>query len=276
MWSDGMPLRPQAAITTLSAEAVPLYLARLGHARPLSPTAETLRALHKVHMYAVPFENLDIGLGRRLSLSRPALFDKIVTRRRGGFCYELNGLFAWLLERLGFSVTYLSARIVNSAGQEGPEFDHLTLAVACPADGRPAERWLADVGCGDSFVEPLRLVPGVEQAGGGRVYWLAARGENLDSWQREAGAEPERLYAFTLQPRQFPSDYGPMCLYLQTAPESHFTQHRVCTLATPGGRLTLSDRRWIVTEHGTRRETEIDDAEFERRLRADFGLAPGG
>jgi N-hydroxyarylamine O-acetyltransferase len=260
----------------MSAEAVPLYLARLGYAGPLSPTAETLRALHTAHMYSVPFENLDIGLGRRLSLSRAALFDKIVTRRRGGFCYELNGLFAWLLERLGFSVSYLSARIVNATGQEGPEFDHLTLAVVCPADGRPAERWLADVGCGDSFVEPLRLAPGVEQVQGGRAFWLAERGDDLDCWQRLAGAEPERQYAFSLQPRQFPSDYEPMCLHQQTAPESHFTQHRMCTLATPAGRLTLSDRRWIVTEHGVRRETQIDDAEFERRLRADFGVALGG
>src|SRR4051794_33731222 len=89
---------------------VDAYLEGIRYAGPRAPSAETLRALHRAHLYAVPFENLDIGRGRRLSLALPDLFDKIVTRRRGGFCYELNGLFGWLLESLGYRVTHLSAR----------------------------------------------------------------------------------------------------------------------------------------------------------------------
>jgi N-hydroxyarylamine O-acetyltransferase len=122
-----------------------------------------------------------------------------------------------------------------------------------------------------------RLVHRAAAAGAGRgadprpaTFWLAGRDGDFDYLQREAGAASERQYAFTLQPRQFPGDFELMCGYQQTAPESHFTQHRLCSLATPTGRITLSDRRWIVTEHGARQETAIDDAEFERLLRTRF------
>jgi N-hydroxyarylamine O-acetyltransferase len=248
------------------------YLARIGYRGPLAPTAGTLRAMHVAHLYTVPFENLDIGLGRPLSLQLPALFDKIVMRRRGGFCYELNGLFAWLLETLGYSVTYLSARVAGPDGSLGPEFDHLTLWVECPADGRAGERWLADVGFGEWSMQPVRLEPGVEQTHDSRSCWLVERDGGFEYWQRDSGAAAERQYAFTLQPRLFPADFEPMCRYQQTSPESHFTQHRVCTRATPAGRIMLTDRRWIVTENGQRRETAIDDGEFWTILKADFGI----
>src|SRR5258707_11985301 len=124
------PASPRGATASMDVAA---YLERIGYTGPLAPSAGALRALHLAHLYTVPFENLDIGLGRPLSLALPALFDKIVTRRRGGFCYELNGLFGWLLQSLGYSVTYLSARVYSPAGTLGPEFDHLTLWVEAPA-----------------------------------------------------------------------------------------------------------------------------------------------
>jgi len=102
--------------------------------------------------------------------------------------------------------------------------------------------------------------------------WLTEQGGAWEYWQREPGGAPERQYAFTLEPRQFPSEFEAMCRYQQTSPESHFTQHRMCTLATPTGRITLSDRRWIVTQNGERRESAIDDAEFGRILKTDFGI----
>jgi N-hydroxyarylamine O-acetyltransferase len=247
---------------------VPAYLGRLGYAGALAPTASTLGALQLAHLYAVPFENLDIHLGRPLRLERPALFDKIVARRRGGFCYELNGLFAALLEALGFSVTYLSARVANGDGTFGPEFDHLALLVE-PA---PGERWLADVGFGDGFLQPLRLAPGLEHLQGQWTYGLDERDGGYQLWRRDAAGVVEPQYAFILQPRRFPADYAAMCVWQATAPESHFVQHRLCTLATPAGWLTLSDRRWIVTEGGQRHETAIDEAEFWRRVQTDFGM----
>ena len=253
------------------------YLGRLGYRGPVAPTADTLRALHVAHLYAVPFENLDIGLGRPLSLALPDLFDKIVTRRRGGFCYELNGLFGWLLLSLGYGVTHLSARVYDGDGGLGPEFDHLALRVVCPA-GDDAGPWLADVGFGDSFVAPLRLQAGLRQPQGQRVFGLdahgahGAQGEQWVYWMQAPGDAAIPQHAFSLEPRAFSADFEPMCVYQQTAPASHFTQHRLCTLATPTGRITLSDQRYSVTEHGQKRETAIDDDAFWQLLQTDFGV----
>ncbi len=118
---------------------VAAYLQRIGYDGPCKPTAEVLRQLHRAHMLAVPFENLDIPLGRPIVLSLPLLFEKIVQRRRGGFCYELNGLFAWLLQEIGFSLTMHSARVF-SEGRPGPDFDHMLLLVGTD------EKLGADVG----------------------------------------------------------------------------------------------------------------------------------
>ncbi|HEX9438499.1 MAG TPA: arylamine N-acetyltransferase, partial [Roseiflexaceae bacterium] len=105
------------------------YFQRINYHGPLAPTAETLRELHVAHLLAVPFENLNIGLGWPIVLDEAALFEKIVVRRRGGFCYELNGLFSALLRALSFDVTLLSAGVARADGGFGPEFDHLTLLV---------------------------------------------------------------------------------------------------------------------------------------------------
>ena len=129
------------------------YLGRIGMARPALADAAALRALHRAHQVAVPFENLSIHLPEPISLDEADLVDKIVRRRRGGFCYELNGLFALLLEALGAEVTRLAARVYGD-GRLGPPFDHLALAVRLPDGTGP---WLADVGFGSHSVYPLRL-----------------------------------------------------------------------------------------------------------------------
>jgi len=133
---------------------VSAYLARINYSGSTVPTCETLRSLHHAHLLTVPFENLDIGLGRPIVLDEDALVRKIVERRRGGFCYELNGAFAALLQAMGFRVSLLSARVSREAGGESPEFDHLTLRVDLK------HPWLADVGFGELFLEPLRIEDG--------------------------------------------------------------------------------------------------------------------
>ena len=137
---------------------VPAYLERIRYKGPTTPDSETLRRLHRAHMLAVPFENLDIGLKREITCDEEAFVSKIVERRRGGFCYEMNGAFAALLWTVGFQVPLLSARVFRADGSRGPDFDHLTLRVDLD------QPWLADVGFGDSFLEPLRLTPEMEQA----------------------------------------------------------------------------------------------------------------
>jgi N-hydroxyarylamine O-acetyltransferase len=244
---------------------VDTYLRRIGHDGPTAPSAQTLRALQRAHLFHVPFENLDIMLGRRIDIDLQSFYEKVVVRRRGGFCYELNGLFGWLLGELGFDVTFLSGRVVHD-GVPGPEFDHMVLMV------RLEERWLADVGFGDTFVDPLRLDEADEQPQRGRLYRIDRSGPELTLMRREPDADWEAQYIFTLTPRSLP-EYRETCLYQQISPDSFFTKKRVCSLATETGRITLRDTRLIVTGEGSRRVTAVGgEAEFDRILRDVFGI----
>src|ERR1043166_8591573 len=127
---------------------VPAYLDRINYRGPLNVDAETLRQLQVAHLRSVPFENLSIHAHEPIVLDDESLYDKIVERRRGGFCYELNGLFAALLTALGHRVELLSARVWGGGGY-GPPFDHMALRV----DGD----FLVDVGFGRFAEFPLRL-----------------------------------------------------------------------------------------------------------------------
>jgi N-hydroxyarylamine O-acetyltransferase len=245
---------------------VPSYLARIAYSGPTTPTAETLRAIHRAHLLTVPFENLDIALAREIVVDEAAIVRKIVEQRRGGFCYELNGAFAALLRALGFRVTLLSARVSRAGGCEGPEFDHLTLRVDLD------QPWLADVGFGDSFLEPLRLVPGIEQEDPAGKFRLQPLGERLQLEKLDPGGIWKRQYSFAQKPRIL-EDFAAMCSYHQTSPESHFTQNRICTRATPDGRITLSGMKMIVTRDGGREEKMLDsEEERERVLQQFFGI----
>src|SRR2546426_5826969 len=157
---------------------VQAYLDRIRHTGSTTPTLETLRTIHRAHMLAVPFENLDIALGRKIVVDEEAFLRKVVEQHRGGFCYELNGAFAALLRALGFQVTLLSARVARSDGGESPEFDHLTLRVDLSVD--QTEPWLADVGFGELFLEPLRLRSGIEQRDPAGTFRLAQSGDRLN------------------------------------------------------------------------------------------------
>jgi len=249
------------------------YLTRIDYHGALEPTAATLRALQVAHLQHVPFENLDIARHRLFDLDPAALFDKIVAHHRGGFCYELNGLFALLLEQLGFTVTRLAARVVNKDGGLGPEFDHLTLQVQCP--DVTSSLWLADVGFGDSFLEPLCFEEQGEQPDGLRAYRIEPDEATRWVWEHDHDGTWTPQYRFDLQPRQL-SDFAPMCVWQQTSPESSFTQRRVCTRAAPDGRITLSELRLITTVNGQRSERSISsEEEYQTVLRDQFGIVLG-
>lgn len=262
MTSSGSPAAPAAFDRTA-------YLARIAYDGPLAPTLATLRALHRTHLLAAPFENLDIHLGRPIVLDVDALYRKIVVARRGGFCYELNGLFAALLRDLGFAVTLLSAGVARAGGGFGPEFDHLTLRVDLD------EPWLADVGFGALFVEPLRLDERGEQPDGASVFRLVPDGDwrVLQRRDRDPAAPWAAEYRFTLRPHAL-ADYAAMCRYHQTSPASTFTHKYTCSRLTPTGRVTLSERQLIVTTDGRREEHPVaGDAEHRALLREHFGIA---
>lgn len=242
------------------------YLQRINYRGSLVPTAETLRQLHLAHLLAVPFENLSIHAGEPIILDDVALFDKIIGRQRGGFCYELNGLFAALLRTLGFDVVMLSAAVMGADEAFGPAFDHMALMVTLEA------RWLVDVGFGDSFREPLRLDHRQEQVQGEQAYRLDVDGDDFVLRQCDHHHTWHTQYRFNLTPYTYP-DYAAMCHYHQTNPASHFTQRRLCSRATPAGRITLSETRLITTENGIRHEQALsDETAYAEALRDYFGI----
>jgi len=242
------------------------YLERINYHGATNPSAETLRALQLAHLLSVPFENLSIHAGEPIVLDDEALFTKIVERHRGGFCYEVNGLFAALLYRLGFDVTMLSAEVANAEGVYSQPFDHMTLMVQLD------QRWLVDVGFGDSFLEPLLLDEANEQQRHGDVYRIANDGAFFILLRREMN-EWKPQYRFTLQAHVY-DDYAQMCHYHQTSPQSHFTQKRICSLPTDSGRITISDMHWIETSNITGRAERMLESyeEYTSVLRERFGI----
>src|SRR5437868_9828771 len=239
------------------------YLARIGYTGPTAPTAVTLRAIHRAHLLTDPFENLDIAQVTKIVCEEDAFLRKIVNHRRGGFCYEINGAFAALLRGLGFEVTLLSARVPREDGSQSPEFDHLTLRVDLQ------EPWLADVGFGDCFLEPLRFAMGFEQLQGGRKYRIVDENGSLHVERTELDDRWKRQYSFTLTPRRL-DEFAAMCLYHQTSPESPFMRKKLCTLATADGRITLSDRKLIITQNGRREERMVGSDEEWRSALMDY------
>jgi N-hydroxyarylamine O-acetyltransferase len=241
---------------------VDAYLTRIGFDAVPRADLDTLRELQLRHLLAVPFENLSIHLGERIVLDEPALVDKLVHRRRGGFCYELNGAFAALLTALGYRVTRLAAR-VHAGDRFGPPFDHLTLRIDL------AEPWLVDVGFGQFSRHPLRLAVGAEQADPSGVFRFAEHKDAQDT-QDTADAQDGDLvvycdgkpqYLIEPRPRAL-VDFEPTCWWHQTSPKSHFTRSLVCTRLTPTGRVTMSGRAIITTSSGERHERLLrDDAD---------------
>ncbi|CAL8400333.1 unnamed protein product [Arctogadus glacialis] len=229
------------------------YLLRIGFNHPTEPTLEVLRSLHSFHLLAVPFENLALHCGGLLSPDLHAVYDKIVNQRRGGLCYENNGLFSWLLSKLGFEVTILSGQVKNAiTGCYGPPFDHLISVVSLR--GR---RWLCDVGFGSAgFSVPLSLDAwGEPQTTGQRVYRVREEGDQrFLEWRGEPGrvtdGEWKGIYKFTLEPRRR-EDFTAMCDYHQSSPSSIFFCKSVCTLLQPDGRLTLVGRTLTTTTSRT-------------------------
>jgi N-hydroxyarylamine O-acetyltransferase len=241
--------------------AVAQYLVGIGVSRPAACDAAALRELHAAHLFAVPFENLSIHLGEPIALDDEQLFRKLVERHRGGFCYELNGAFSELLRSLGYEVVLLAARVFTGPQELGPPFDHLVLRVNTP------EPWFADVGFGEHSLEPLRLEPGTQADPRGVFEIVEASATDLDVLRDGVPQYRVEMHAREL------ADFRAMCWYQQHSPESHFTQALACSLATPSGRVTLSERTLITTAGNDRTETTFhDDAEILEAYRTVFGI----
>jgi N-hydroxyarylamine O-acetyltransferase len=249
-------------MTSSATEPVQSYLERIDHARPPAATVEALRSLQRAHLRAVPFENLDIHLGRPIVLEIDPILAKVVGRRRGGFCYELNGAFATLLSSLGFDVSLLEAR-VYAGDAVGIPFDHLCLLVTI--DG---QRHLADVGFGAFCDEPIDFDDRGEQTDPAGMFQIADR---PDGWI-DVSMNGALSYRLSPRPRAL-ADFEPGCTHHQTSPDSHFTQGTVCSLRTPDGRITLSGTTLIETIGGERRTTDVEANDIGPILADRFGIA---
>jgi N-hydroxyarylamine O-acetyltransferase len=249
------------------------YLRRIGVSNAPEPTLAALVELGRAHLCSVPFENLDIAARRPLSLEPEAIYEKLVARRRGGFCYELNGLLAWLLRELGFDVTLLAAQTVDpSTGEPGLERAHLVLLV--DLDGP----WLVDIGWGEVYRGPFALRLGNEHTDPGmasyRLEQHEGRWQVVERHDDEANLKPAGswriAYRFDLVPHEL-SDFAAACRW-QEAESPFFAGHRFCSLATPDGRRTLMDDRLIVRRAGKRSERRVSDEEWPALLDELFGV----
>jgi len=243
------------------------YLARIGYDGDTAPTLETLAAIQQKHIYSVPYENLDILAGKLLQFDEDVLFDKIVARRRGGFCFELNAALGMLLRRLGFDVTDCFARYL--LGEDTiPMRRHQVLVVRLGAD-----KWLCDVGVGNEATRaPIRLVPGVVQSDGVTEYRFER--DAYLGWvlcQRH-GDEFRRQFAFT-EEAQIPADFAASSFYCERHPASIFNKTAMIAIKTPDGRITLDNRtlKFFRPEGVEVKELETDE-EVNAALAAHFGL----
>ncbi|MGW8632540.1 arylamine N-acetyltransferase family protein [Streptomyces sp. NPDC055793] len=264
----------------MDSAQVDAYLRRLGAEHPARPTLDALRALHLLHLRTVPFENLSVHLGEEIVLEEGRLLDKVVGGRRGGFCYELNGLFGALLAALGYEVTMLAARVYGDGGRLGIPYDHMVLLVRTVDGGD----WLADVGFGAHSHGPLafgeraeqddpggtfRVVEAGPDAAGVRGAEATARAADLDVLR-----EGRQVYRVDVRPRVL-DDFVSGAWWHSTSPRSHFLQSTVCSRITEdGGRITLSGRRLTATApDGAREERELaTDEEVLTAYREHFGI----
>jgi N-hydroxyarylamine O-acetyltransferase len=171
-----------------------------------------------------------------------------------------------LLHALGFQVTLLSARVPLADGSDSPEFDHLTLRVDLNGP------WVADVGFGDCFLDPLALRVGVEQEQQGKWFRIIEKGDSLRLEKGDGEGGWKTQYSFGLKSRRL-EEFVEMCRYHQTSPQSPFTRKRVCSRATPEGRITLSEMRLITTSGDRREERPLkSEAEWRAALAYHFGV----
>ncbi|MEK7854533.1 MAG: arylamine N-acetyltransferase, partial [Acidobacteriota bacterium] len=202
------------------------YLERIG-VKPdhIEPGDEPLRLLQRLHLMATPFENLDIHWKRPIVLDVVRFYNKVVRDKRGGFCYELNGLFNEMLKAIGFKTRLISARVFNGS-EYGPEYDHAAIIVTTGND-----EYLADVGFGDFTAEPLRFSLGAEQQDETGVFVIRRFDDEYFEVAKREGDGWKSEYLFSDVPRDL-SEFREMCEFQQYSAESHFTKGRLCSIMT--------------------------------------------
>ncbi len=244
------------------------YLERINYPGSKEPTEETLNEIHICHTLNVPFENLDVFYGKPPLLDEVSLYNKIVKNSRGGYCFEMNGIFSIALEQLGFKVKNLLARVTI----DGINYTSKTHQVILVETGD--KKWLADVGFGnDGIIVPLLLAEDTDQKQFAHTYRIIKE-SRFGGYllQKKAGAAYNSMYAFTMD-ECYPEDFAMSNHYTATFPESFFKIMRMCTMPTKEGRITLTDTHFKIINNGDVTENEIkNEEEFNRHLKQYFRL----
>lgn len=239
----------------------------MGFRESTEPGLESLTQLQEAHLLNIPFENLDIHYGIPIELDIDKIYQKIIIDKRGGFCYELNGLFYELITALGFNAKRVSARVFNKDKGYGPEFDHLAIIV----DINGAE-YLADVGFGEFAFAPLQLQPGMIQKDQRGDFIIELHDDNYYRVSKIEEGQAIPSYIFSTIPREL-SEFEEMCLYQQTSPESHFTQKPIISLPLHGGRISLAGDLLKIKKGEAVFETPVENRKvFEQLLKHYFGI----
>lgn len=265
MSGRGLPQKPAYRKADLDA-----YCARIGYSGPLTPTLETLAALQQAHPAAIPFEAIDVLLDRGVDLAPAAVDAKLLSRRRGGYCYEHNGLFKRVLEEIGFKVEGLIARVnwMAPPGAEPRPPSHMALRVTI--DGEP---WLVDVGFGSCVpTTPLKLSTAEPQPTRHETFRLVPVSGELQLEALIAG-EWQPAYRITGAP-QMDVDYELANWYTATHPSSHFRHRLIVTRTTAEARHVLAGARLTIRANdGTMERRLLNADEIERELAERFMLS---
>ena len=243
------------------------YFERIGWFGATTPTLDTLGALLRAHNHNIPFENLDVQLGTSLTTEVEHAYDKIVVRCRGGWCYEQNGLFGWVLSQIGFDVRRIAASVMRTDSGPTSHANHLTLLVSLPNDNT---RWLVDVGFGGSLLKPIPLQ---EETHYHAPFKVGLRRLDDGFWQFwESLGDGDFSFDF----EDTPADERAMsvrCRYLQTSPDSGFVQKLVCQLRRPDAHVVLRGRIFsVVTKEGKRSRVLESADELVATLSNEFRL----
>jgi N-hydroxyarylamine O-acetyltransferase len=242
------------------------YLRRINYNGIVYRDLASLRELQYNHVFAIPFETLDIHNQIPIILQINSLYQKVIQDRRGGYCYELNILFYNLLQQCGFNVDLIAGRLHHGNNKYGRDFEHLALIVEL--NGR---RWLVDVGYGDFSLAPLAMTPGEIQSDGRNYYQIIdpviVDGRSYFGVAKWSASKQDFKidYIFSLTPRVIADFYG-MNEFHQTSPESHFSRGLICTLPTAEGRISLIKNKLIRTENGKRQIKIVQDEDHRDKL----------
>lgn len=256
----------------MNSTKVGRYLLRINFRKPLKANLNTLKSLHRQHLLHVPFENLDVHFRRPFDLAPANVYDKVVNRKRGGFCYEVNSLFNDLLRSAGFKTKIISGRVITDAGQQGPEYDHMAIIVSLDD-----KEFIADVGFGDLFIEPIEVNSGVQFDG--RNYFKIVAGNDLQKDENECAIymSPDNVhfhkkYTFTLAETPVNLFEAP-CREKQVSPDSHFVKNTICTQLTEEGRITVYNEKFTETVGDQKMQSLIsNDVQLKEILKKRFGI----